>query len=116
MDVLKSIKRSITKEMLNKIQLTPPITDAAEIFKSFLRRASITRKGGSITQPHVKQNFAYGSFCARHFVHCNGTEDFSGWAPHQSQKRASALFKRKHFEHVIIVPIGLGAKGTETVA
>ena len=45
-----------------------------------------------------------------------GTEALSGCAPHQSQKRASALFRRKHFEQVIIVPVGLGAKGMETVA
>ena len=76
----------------------------------------MTRSGGSITQPHVKQNFAYGSFSARHLVHCTGTEARSGCAPHQSQKRASALFKRKHFEHVIIVPFGLGANGMDTVA
>ena len=41
-----------------KIQRTPAIIDGAEIFKSFRRRASMTRNGGSITQPHVKQNFA----------------------------------------------------------
>ena len=49
-------------------------------------------------------------------MHWIGTDALSGCAPHQSQKRASALFKRKHFEQVIIVPVGLGANGMETVA
>ena len=38
--------------------LTPATIDEADMFKSFRRRASITRNGGSITQPQVKQNFA----------------------------------------------------------
>ncbi len=114
--MLKSIKSCLFASYLIKLELTLAIIDEAGIVKSFLRRVSRTRNGGSITHPHDKQNFACGSLLLRHFVHWIDIDILSGCAPHQSQKRASALFKREHLEHVIIAAGALCAVGTETDA
>lgn len=93
------------------------MTDDAGAYESFRIRVSIIFNGGSIAHPQFEQNRALASLLLRHFVHAIGTGIRSGCAPHQSQNRASELFKRKHFEQVIIiVSDGFVPVGTETDA
>ena len=99
------------------IQLTLAIIDEAGAWESFRIRVSSIFNGGSIAHPQFEQNRALASLGFRHFVQEIGMGMRSGCAPHQSQNRASGLFKRKHFEHVIItVPDPFGSIGTETDA